>query len=192
MSYPRGGIAGTGSGVGKTAITAGIMAQISKNKKLQGYKVGPDFIDPMFHTLASKRPSRNLDSFFMDESTIKNLFGWASKDAEISVIEGVRGLYDGLTSVGDEGSTAEIAKFLKAPVILVLNARSLAKSAAAHILGFKLLDPEVNIAGVILNNVSGDRHRRKATEAVETLTSTPVVGTVEKLPEKLAERHLGL
>lgn len=146
----------------------------------------------MFHTLASKRPSRNLDSFFMDESTIKNLFGWASKDAEISVIEGVRGLYDGLTSVGDEGSTAEIAKFLKAPVILVLNARSLAKSAAAHILGFKLLDPEVNIAGVILNNVSGDRHRRKATEAVETLTSTPVVGTVEKLPEKLAERHLGL
>ncbi len=192
MSYPRVVIAGTGSGVGKTAITAGIMAQISKNKKLQGYKVGPDFIDPMFHTLASKRPSRNLDSFFMDESTIKNLFGWASKDAEISVIEGVRGLYDGLTSVGDEGSTAEIAKFLKAPVILVLNARSLAKSAAAHILGFKLLDPEVNIAGVILNNVSGDRHRRKATEAVETLTSTPVVGTVEKLPEKLAERHLGL
>ena len=192
MSYPRVVIAGTGSGVGKTAITAGIMSRLSKNRCVQGYKVGPDFIDPMFHTLACRRQSRNLDSFFMDKSTIKNLFGWASKDANISIVEGVRGLYDGLTSVGDDGSTAEIAKFLDAPVILVVNARSLAKSAAAHVLGFKMLDPEVNIAGVILNNVSGDRHRKKATEAIETFTSIPVVGTVEKLPEKLAERHLGL
>ncbi len=192
MNCPRVVIAGTGSGVGKTAITAGMMSRLSKNKCVQGYKVGPDFIDPMFHTLACKRQSRNLDSFFMNKNTIKNLFGWASKDAGISIIEGVRGLYDGLTSVGDDGSTAEIAKFLDAPVILVVNARSLAKSAAAHVLGFKMLDPNVNIAGVILNNVSGDRHRKKATEAIETFTSVPVVGTVEKLHEKLAERHLGL
>lgn len=192
MNYPRVVIAGTGSGVGKTAITAGMMSRLSKNRCVQGYKVGPDFIDPMFHTLACKRQSRNLDSFFMDKNTINNLFGWASKDAGISIIEGVRGLYDGLTSVGDDGSTAEIAKFLDAPVILVVNARSLAKSAAAHVLGFKMLDPDVNIAGVILNNVSGDRHRKKATEAIETFTSIPVVGTVEKLHEKLAERHLGL
>ena len=191
-NHPRVVIAGTGSGVGKTAITAGIMSRLSKHRCVQGYKVGPDFIDPMFHTLACKRQSRNLDSFFMDQVTIKNLFGWASQDADISIIEGVRGLYDGLTSTGDDGSTAEIAKFLGAPVILVVNARSLAKSAAAHVLGFKMLDPDVTIAGVILNNVSGDRHRKKATEAVENLTSIPVVGTVEKLHEKLAERHLGL
>ncbi|AGN27013.1 hypothetical protein A3206_04805 [Candidatus Methanomassiliicoccus intestinalis] len=191
-NHPRVVIAGTGSGVGKTAITAGIMNRLSKHRCVQGYKVGPDFIDPMFHTLACKRQSRNLDSFFMDQVTIKNLFGWASQDADISIIEGVRGLYDGLTSTGDDGSTAEIAKFLGAPVILVVNARSLAKSAAAHVLGFKMLDPDVTIAGVILNNVSGDRHRKKATEAVENLTSIPVVGTVEKLHEKLAERHLGL
>lgn len=185
-------IAGTGSGVGKTAITVGLMHKLSKNAKVQGYKVGPDFIDPMFHSLACGRPSRNLDSFFMDKSTLCNLFGWASNDADISIVEGVRGLYDGLTSTGDEGSTAEISKYLQAPVILIVNARSLAKSAAAYVLGFKMLDPDVNIAGVILNNVSGDRHRKKATEAIEKLTSVPVIGTVEKLSNKLPERHLGL
>jgi cobyrinic acid a,c-diamide synthase len=108
------------------------------------------------------------------------------------MVEGVRGLYDGLTATGDTGSTAEIAKYLRAPVVLVVNARSLAKSAAAHVLGFKMLDPEVAIAGVILNNVSGDRHRRKAVEAVESLTGTEVLGTIERQKEHLPERHLGL
>lgn len=189
---PRVVIAGSGSGVGKTVITTGLMSRLSKGRKVQGYKVGPDFIDPMYHTAATGRPSRNLDSYFMERGALLNLFGWSSRDADLAVVEGVRGLYDGLTSTGDTGSTAEIAKFLQAPVILVVNARSLAKSAAAHVLGFKMLDRAVNIAGVILNNVGGERHRQKAVEAVESLTGTEIVGTIERRRESLPERHLGL
>lgn len=185
-------IAGAGSGVGKTTLATGIMSLLSRRYRVQGFKVGPDFIDPMYHRAATGRPSRNLDSVFMDRGTLRNLFGWATRDADVAVIEGVRGLYDGLTATGDQGSTAEIAKMLRAPVVLVVNARSLAKSAAAHVLGFKALDPEVNIAGVILNQVSGPRHRQKAVEAVEALTGTEVVGVVERSQERLAERHLGL
>lgn len=189
---PRVVIAGSGSGVGKTVITTGLMSRLSKGRKVQGYKVGPDFIDPMYHTAATGRPSRNLDSYFMERGALLNLFGWSSRDADLAVVEGVRGLYDGLTSTGDTGSTAEIAKFLQAPVILVVNARSLAKSAAAHVLGFKMLDRTVNIAGVILNNVGGERHRQKVVEAVESLTGTEIVGTIERRRESLPERHLGL
>jgi cobyrinic acid a,c-diamide synthase len=189
---PRLVIAGAGSGVGKTVIATGLMSRLSRHHRVQGYKVGPDFIDPMYHATATGRPSRNLDSFFMDRDTLVNLFGWSSRDADIAIVEGVRGLYDGLTATGDTGSTAEIAKFIRAPVVLVVNARSLAKSAAALVLGFKMLDPGVNIVGVILNNVSGERHRRKAIEAVESLTGTEVVGTIERQRDKLPERHLGL
>ena len=192
MSVKRVVIAGAGSGVGKTTISTGIMSLLSKRYRVQGFKVGPDFIDPMFHTAATGRPSRNLDSFFMDHDTLKGLFGWATRDADLAIIEGVRGLYDGLTSTGDTGSTAEIAKVLDAPVILVINARSLAKSAAAHVLGFKMLDKDVRIEGVILNQVSGARHREKAVQAVEELTGTPVVGVVERRSDRLPERHLGL
>ncbi len=189
---PRLVIAGAGSGVGKTVIVTGLMSRLSRDHRVQGYKVGPDFIDPMYHAAATGRPSRNLDSFFMDRNTLRNLFGWSSRDADVAIVEGVRGLYDGLTSTGDTGSTAEIAKFISAPVVLVVNARSLAKSAAALVLGFKMLDPGVKIAGVILNNLSGDRHRRKAVEAVETLAGIEVVGTIERQQEVLPERHLGL
>ncbi|MFA5313075.1 MAG: cobyrinate a,c-diamide synthase [Methanomassiliicoccales archaeon] len=192
MSSKRIVIAGAGSGVGKTTIATGIMSVLSRKMKVQGFKVGPDFIDPMFHTAATGRPSRNLDSFFMDPAMIRNLYGWATRDADLAVIEGVRGLYDGLTSTGDTGSTAEIAKFLDAPVVLVVNARSLAKSAAAHVLGFKMLDREIRIEGVILNQISGARHREKAVEAVESLTDTEVIGVIERRKESLPERHLGL
>ncbi|WP_019176682.1 cobyrinate a,c-diamide synthase [Methanomassiliicoccus luminyensis] len=192
MSIPRVVLAGAGSGVGKTVIAAGLMARLSKERRVQGFKVGPDFIDPMFHTAATGRPSRNLDSFLLEKGTLQNVFGWASKDADISIVEGVRGLYDGLTSTADVGSTAEIAKYIDAPVILIVNARSLAKSAAAHVLGFKMLDPTVNIKGVILNHISNDRHEQKAVEAVESLTGTEVIGVIRGQKEKLPERHLGL
>lgn len=192
MSVPRVVLAGAGSGVGKTTVATGLMRRLAKHATVQGFKVGPDFIDPMFHSAATGRPSRNLDSFFMEPPVLRNLFGWATEDVDIAVVEGVRGLYDGLTATGDTGSTAEIAKMLGAPVVLVVNARSLAKSAAAHVLGFKMLDPEVRIAGVILNQVSGPRHRQKAVEAVEKLTGTEVVGTIERSADKLPERHLGL
>jgi cobyrinic acid a,c-diamide synthase len=185
-------IAGAGSGVGKTTIATGIMSLLSKGNEIQGFKVGPDFIDPMFHKEATGRQSRNLDSFFMDAPTIRNLFGWGSRGADISIIEGVRGLYEGITSTGEQGSTAEIAKLLGAPVILVINARSLTKSAAAQVLGYKMLDPLVNIQGVILNQVSGERHREKAVKAVTQLTGTRVIGTVERTKRRIPERHLGL
>lgn len=192
MSVRRVVIAGAGSGVGKTTIATGLMSILSKKFRVQGFKVGPDFIDPMFHAAATGRPSRNLDSFMLDRSTILNVFGWATRDADIAIIEGVRGLYDGLTSTGDTGSTAEIAKLLDASVVLVVNARSLAKSAAAHVLGFKNLDPGVRIEGVILNYVSGERHKRKAVEAVESLAKTEVIGVIERQSDRLPERHLGL
>lgn len=192
MSAGRLMIAGAGSGVGKTTIATGIMSRLARRYKIQAFKVGPDFIDPMYHSAATGRPSRNLDSFFMDRGTLRNLFGWATSDADMAVIEGVRGLYDGLTATGDQGSSAEIAKILDVPVILVVNARSLAKSAAAHVLGFKMLDPDIRIEGVILNQVSGRRHREKATEAVESLTGTRVLGAIERRAEHLQERHLGL
>lgn len=182
-------LAGSGSGVGKTSIAAGLMLRLGDG--VQPFKVGPDFIDPMFHSLASGRPSRNLDTFMMDPEVMVEHFRWACRDADLALVEGVRGLYDGLTSTEDVGSTAEIAKLLDAPVVLVINARSLAKSAAAVALGFKDLDPRVRVAGVILNNVSGERHRRKATEAVEQLAKLPVLGAVER-GGSLPERHLGL
>ena len=185
-------IAGAGSGVGKTTIATGVMALLSKRYRVQGFKVGPDFIDPAYHAAATGRPSRNLDSFMLDRDTILNIFGWSTRDADIAIIEGVRGLYDGLTPTGDTGSTAEIAKILGAPVVLVVNARSLAKSAAAHVLGFKMLDKSIRIEGVILNQVSGERHRKKAIEAVESLTKTEVIGAIERRKERLPERHLGL
>jgi len=182
-------LAGSGSGVGKTSIAAGLMLRM--RCEVQPFKVGPDFIDPMFHSMAAGRPSRNLDSFMMEPEVMREHFRWACRGADLALIEGVRGLYDGLTSTEDTGSTAEIAKMLDAPVVLVINARSLAKSAAAVALGFRQLDPGVRVAGVILNNVSGERHRRKATEAVEQLAKLPVLGAVER-GRSLPERHLGL
>jgi cobyrinic acid a,c-diamide synthase len=184
-------LAGTGSGVGKTCIASGLMLRLAKRYKVQPFKVGPDFIDPMFHALAAGRPSRNLDSFMIEPRVMVEHFRWACQGADLALIEGVRGLYDGLTATGDVGSTAEIAKLLDAPVVLVVNARSLAKSAAAVVLGFRSLDPRVRVAGAILNNVSGPRHRQKATEAVERLAKVPVLGAVER-GATLSERHLGL
>jgi len=192
MMVPRIVLAGAGSGVGKTTIATGLMRRLARRTTVQGFKVGPDFIDPMFHAAATGRPSRNLDSFLLEPPVLRNLFGWATRDAGIAVVEGVRGLYDGLTATGEAGSTAEVAKLLDAPVVLVVNARSLAKSAAAVVLGFKALDPEVRIAGVILNQVSGARHRAKAVEAVERLAGVEVLGAVERSTERLPERHLGL
>ena len=105
-------LSGTGSGVGKTSITTGLMSRLSKTMKVQAFKAGPDFIDPMYHTAATGRPARNLDSFLMDDDTIRNLVGYASKDADMCVIEGVRGLFEGFRGDDDTGSTAHLAKLL--------------------------------------------------------------------------------
>ena len=186
-------IAGTGSGAGKTSITTGLLSRLSKVMKVQAFKVGPDFIDPMYHSLATGRPARNLDTFMMSRDTVKNLVGYASEGADICIVEGVRGLHEGLSGTSDECSTAEMAKLLGFPVILVVNARSITRSAAAMINGFRSLDPDVDIAGVIFNNVSNSQHERKLTDATEMYTDAEVVGMVRRDTENtIGERHLGL
>lgn len=188
-------LAGTGSAVGKTTISTGIMKALSEEYNIQPYKVGPDYIDPSYHTLATGNNSRNLDSFFMSDGQIRTAFqrGMETSKADFGIIEGVRGLYEGISPTGDVGNTASIAKALNAPVILIINARSLVKSAAAIVIGFKTLDPQVRIEGVILNHVKNRRHYLKTKEAVETLTKTPVIGGIERDDAiKVEQRHLGL
>lgn len=187
-------LAGTGSAVGKTTIATGIMRALS-DRGIQPFKVGPDYIDPSYHTMATGNISRNLDSFFMTDAQIREAFTRAMKisGARMGIIEGVRGLYEGISSTGDTGSTASVAKALKAPVVLIINSRSLVKSAAAMVLGFRSLDPEVKIRGVILNQVKNRRHYLKTKEAVEELTGTEVVGGIPRSAElEVEQRHLGL
>lgn len=145
---------------------------------VQPFKVGPDYIDPSYHTMATGNTSRNLDSFFMSDGQIREAFIRAMEisGARMGVIEGVRGLYEGISPVNDVGSTASVAKALNAPVVLIINSRSLVKSAAAIVLGFRALDPEVRIKGVILNQVKNRRHYLKTKRAVEELADTPVIG----------------
>lgn len=188
-------LAGTGSAVGKTTISTGIMKALSEEQKVQPFKVGPDYIDPTYHTLATNNISRNLDSFFMSDGQIREAFerGLKISNSKMGVIEGVRGLYEGISPVEDVGNTASIAKALNAPVILILNARSLVKSAAAIVIGFKTLDPTIRIEGVILNLVKGKKHYLKAKEAVEKLADTPVIGGIPRDEAITVEqRHLGL
>jgi cobyrinic acid a,c-diamide synthase len=188
-------LAGTGSAVGKTTISTGIMKALSKEKNVQPFKVGPDYIDPSYHSLATGNSSRNLDSFFMSDEQIRQVFerGCKISKSEFGVIEGVRGLYEGISPIEDVGNTASIAKALKAPIILILNARSLVKSAAAVVLGFKTLDPSLKIKGVILNQVKNNRHYLKAKESVEKLTKTDVIGGIPRDDAiKVEQRHLGL
>lgn len=187
-------IAGAGSGVGKTSVTTGLLSRLSHDMKVQAFKTGPDYIDPMYHSVATGRKSRNLDSFMMSDDVIKNLVGYASRDADLCVVEGVRGLYEGLYGDGDLGSTAYLSKLLGFPVILVLDARSLTRSAAAIVKGFKALDPEINIAGVILNKVSGPQHMGKLETAMKTYC--PDVDLVGMIPKDanamMEERVMGL
>ena len=186
-------LAGTGSAVGKTTIATGIMKALSEKYDVQPFKAGPDYIDPSYHTLATGNTSRNLDSFFMKEGQIRDSYLKGMNGKDIAVIEGVRGLYEGIDSINDIGSTASIAKALKAPVILIINSRSLVKSAAALVLGFKALDPEINIAGVILNKVKNQAHYEKTKRSIEEITKTEVIGGIVRDDTiSIEQRHLGL
>ena len=186
-------LAGTGSAVGKTTISTGIMKALSKRFNVQPFKVGPDYIDPTYHTLATGNPSRNLDSFFMSPGQIRDSYSKATKNSDISIIEGVRGLYEGMDAIEDVGSTASIAKALETPIILIINTRSLVRSAAAIVLGFKALDPKLNIQGVILNKVKNNANYLKTKKSIEELTKTPVLGGIKRDETiTIMERHLGL
>jgi len=167
LDIPRILIAGDRSSAGKTTISIGIMSVLrDMGYTVQPYKVGLDFIDPSYHTEVTGRFSRNLDGYLMSEDSVREVFSHASKGADIAIIEGVRGLYEGLEATSDIGSTAQIAKILKCPVILAINARSITRSTAALVSGYKSFDPEVNIVGVILNNIGSQRHAEKARKRI--------------------------
>jgi cobyrinic acid a,c-diamide synthase len=190
---PRVVVAGTGSGVGKTTVACGLMAALAaRGRVVQPFKVGPDYIDPSYHTLACGREGRNLDAFLSGEDLIPPLVRHGSAGADIAVVEGVMGLFDGASGRGELASTAHVAKLLAAPVLLVVDARAMARSAAAVVLGFASYDPDLRLAGVILNRVGSDGHEALLREALEPL-GVPVVGVLRR-DESLAapERHLGL
>ncbi len=190
-NFPRMIIAATQSGSGKTTITAGLPAAL-KNRGLnvQTYKVGPDYIDTGWHELACGKPSHNLDSWLVGADKLKEIFIETATCADVSIIEGVMGLYDG--GRGGVSSTAEIAKLLDAPVILVIDAKSMGTSAAAVALGFREFDKSVKLAGVILNRVSSDSHKQMIIDALDGL-GIKCFGAIRRNDEfRLPERHLGL
>jgi cobyrinic acid a,c-diamide synthase len=186
-------VAGTSSGAGKTSVACGLIAALrARGHVVQGCKVGPDYIDPSYHALASGRPGRNLDAFLSGPELIAPLFLHGAAGADIAVIEGVMGLFDGASGRGELASTAHVAKLLDAPVLLVIDAASMARSAAAVVHGYMTFDPELQIAGVIVNKVGSDHHVELLREAIEPL-GVPVVGALRRDDRMQApERHLGL
>jgi Ni-sirohydrochlorin a,c-diamide synthase len=186
-------ITGDRSGSGKTSITLALAALLNKDYCVQTFKVGMDYIDPSYLAAVSGRPCRNLDSFALTEPQIHDVFSYGCRGADIALVEGVRGLYEGAEALSDLGSTAAIAKTLELPVILVVSAQSITRSAAAIVRGFQSFDPGVRIVGVILNNVKGGLHSAKAITAIEHYCGVPVIGAIPRMEEmQLAMRHLGL
>ena len=187
-------VAGVTSGVGKTAVATAIMYALRrKGFRVQPFKVGPDFIDPSYHTTASKKKSRNLDVWMMAEQGVLECFNNACQGADIAVIEGVMGLYDGMSGKDDFASTAHVAKILDAPVLLVVDASKSARSIAAIVLGFLHFDRNLRIAGIVLNNVAGARHAGYITDAFEGKIKASVVGIIRRNTKiNMEERHLGL
>lgn len=188
-------IAAPQSGSGKTTVTIGIMEVLKlRGLRVAPFKVGPDFIDPGYHRLVTGRPSVNLDGWMCDPAFVRETFARHAKDADIAVIEGVMGLFDGFGGRSEEGSTAQIAKLTGAPVILVVNARGQARSVAALVKGFVSFDPDVRLAGVIFNNVGSDSHARILREAMDALQpGLPVLGCIAADGRlDIPSRHLGL
>ncbi|WP_151735335.1 cobyrinate a,c-diamide synthase [Paenibacillus tengchongensis] len=187
-------VAGTGSGTGKTTVTLGLMrAYARRGLRVQGFKCGPDYIDPAYHSAAAGCEARNLDSWMTPEGYLQNYFLRSSAGADLAIIEGVMGLYDGKEATGLAGSTAEIAILTAAPVLLVVDARSMGRSAAAVVLGFQRLEPRVHIAAVIVNRCGSLEHFRLVRTAIEAACGIPVLGWLARDGAlQIPERHLGL
>ncbi|NEU32241.1 cobyrinate a,c-diamide synthase [bacterium LRH843] len=187
-------VAGTGSGVGKTTVTIGLMSALKKKGlTVQGFKCGPDYIDPTYHTSVTKRASRNLDSWMLSRETILDIYTHGSTGADISIIEGVMGFFDGKSPTSNQGSTAEISILLESPVILVVDCSSMARSAAAIVKGFQTFASGPNIVGVIANQVGSEGHFQLVKAAIEQECHIPVIGYLKReLDIEIPERSLGL
>ena len=187
-------IAGTHSGCGKTTVTLGLLsALVRRGMQVQPFKIGPDFIDPGHHTRVTGRESQNLDGWMLDRVTNQEIFARAAQNADVVVVEGVMGLFDGFSGNDEAGSAAQMAKWLGLPVLLVIDARSMARSAAAVVKGFSEFDPDLELAGVVFNRVGSDKHRQILTEAVQDVNGPPVVGFLPRDDSlHIPSRHLGL
>jgi cobyrinic acid a,c-diamide synthase len=187
-------IAGVASGVGKTTLTLGLLeAYRRRGLRVQAFKVGPDFIDPGLHEIVTGRPSYNLDGWMGGREDVIRLVARHAEGADLLLIEGVMGCFDGVDVTSDAGSTAEIARWLAVPVVLVLDASAQSRSAAAVVLGFEHLDPQLRLGAVIANRVGGAAHGRGVSTAIGAVCRAVPVGALAHDPAlTLAERHLGL
>ncbi|MBV7695167.1 cobyrinate a,c-diamide synthase [Streptomyces sp. TRM70350] len=192
-SVPRLVIAAPSSGSGKTTVATGLMAAFAaRGLAVSPHKVGPDYIDPGYHALATGRVGRNLDAYLCGPELIGPLFAHGARGCDVAVVEGVMGLYDGAAGEGELASTAQVAKLLRAPVVLVVDASSQSRSVAALVHGFASWDPEVRVGGVILNKVASDRHEELLRGALESV-GVPVLGALRRVAQvETPSRHLGL
>ncbi len=190
-TLPRIVVAGISSGSGKTTFMVGLARALTRRGlRVATFKTGPDYLDPSYHRRAAGGVSQNLDGWMMGHDAVLRTFLSASRDAEIALIEGVMGLFDGISAESEEGSTAQVAKWLKAPVLLVVDASGMARTLAALVHGCDTFDPELQIAGVLANRIGSRSHLDLLKRAV---TASPVVGGLPKEPTlSFAERHLGL
>lgn len=193
FDMPRLVVAAPSSGSGKTTVATGLMAAFAeRGLAVSPHKAGPDYIDPGYHALATGRPGRNLDAFMCGPDLVAPLFAHGAAGCDLAVVEGVMGLYDGAAGRGELASTAQVAKLLRAPVVLVVDASSQSRSVAALVHGFASFDPQVRLGGVILNKVGSDRHEVMLREALEE-AGMPVLGVLRRAPQVATpSRHLGL
>ncbi|GER83266.1 cobyrinic acid a,c-diamide synthase [Thermogemmatispora aurantia] len=194
LNLPRLLIAGTASGVGKTLISYLLIAELrARGWRVQPFKVGPDYLDASHLAQAAGRPCYNLDTWLMPSARLETIVASACRDADLAIIEGMMGLYDGREAHSDAGSAAEIARLLQTPVILVLDAWAQARSAAAVVLGFQQFAPQLALVGVIANRVAGPGHARLLREALASSSGMPLLAAFPALSEApWPERHLGL
>ena len=186
-------IAGERSGVGKTTVTLALLAYLCRKQlRVQSFKVGPDYIDPMFHQYVTGRSCRNLDPVLTSEAYIQKCFTRHIQQVDVAIVEGVMGLYDGASATDFFASTAHIARLLNLPVLLVIDCSRLSGSVAAIAHGYRTLDPRLQVAGVVLNRVGSDRHLQLLQQALEPL-NLPILGILRRQDDiSIPDRHLGL
>jgi cobyrinic acid a,c-diamide synthase len=186
-------LAGDRSGTGKTTLTLALLAALKKRgHRIQSFKVGPDYIDPMFHSTITGRPCYNLDPVLTSEAYVQQSYRTHCANADYAVVEGVMGLFDGATGVDDTASTAHIARLLNLPVLLAVDCGHMSRSLAALVQGYRTFDPQVNVVGVILNRVGSDRHLQLLRNALDSI-NMPIFGVFRREKDiELPSRHLGL